>query len=106
MRNPNGYGVWTDLDSGRQVELDTARCGHCQAHVFVKPNTAATVYLIHDASRPGGWREEPGAGCRVCMKPVCLACEAKGTCTPFEKRIEELEAKERLSRSVIKGDYR
>lgn len=105
MRTPNGYGVWTDLESGRQQELDSAQCCHCQRHIWVKPGTGCTVYLIPDVTRPSGWREEPGAACRLCMKPVCLDCDAKGACTPFERTLERLEAAERLTRQ-LRGNYK
>lgn len=95
----SGYAVWTDVETSKQVELDTIQCCHCQRQVFVKPLTGGTVYLI-PVGATGRWKEVPGAGCRICMRPVCLECEAKGTCTPFEKRIEQLEARERLHRLV------
>lgn len=106
MTRVAGYGVWADRDNGRvQRELDTVQCCHCQAHIWVKPGSATTVYLLPDLTQPSGWREAPGAGCRLCMKPVCLSCEARGTCTPFERRIEQQEARERLVRQT-RGDYR
>lgn len=72
-----------------QFERDTCNCGHCQKVIFLKPGSGVTVYLI--PHRDGRWTEESGAFCRVCMRPVCLPCHDKGTCTPFEKQIEQME---------------
>lgn len=91
MLRPGGYAVWTD-PSGAVLERDTVTCGHCSAVTFVKPRTAATVYLIPQGpGRPD--REEPGAMCSVCWRPVCLRCHAKGICVPLEKRLAQLEGR-------------
>jgi hypothetical protein len=87
MRRPQGY---LTITSDRHVERDTITCGHCGRIVVVKPNTATTVYLL--PQRDGTWREEPGAGCRVCMQPVCLACHDVGTCRPVEQWLELMES--------------
>lgn len=92
MRNPSGYATIVDPDRPT-VERDTASCGHCQQVIFTKPGSAATVYLIFDRAS-WRWREEAGAFCRVCMRPVCLACHDQGRCTPWERRIEAAERRE------------
>ena len=98
MRSAHGYATIVDPDRPL-VERDTAQCGHCQRIIFTKPGSAATVYLILDhATRQ--YREEPGAFCRVCMRPVCLACDAHGRCTPWEKALEAAEARDRFCRSI------
>ena len=103
MRNPGGYGVTMDPGSDRPLnETDTIVCGHCQRIVRVKPGTGATVYLIFDQTA-WQWKEEPGAACRCCMRPICLPCCDKGTCTPWERQLEAMEAKDRLVRSVLGG---
>lgn len=89
MRNPKGYALISDPDAPTW-ERDTATCCHCGAVIFTKPGTIQTVYLV---STPDGWREEPGAFCRNCMKPVCLACDRVGTCVPFERWLIEQEKK-------------
>jgi hypothetical protein len=81
-------------------EWDTVTCSHCQRVVFTKPGSASTVYLLPKAGQPGQFREEPGAFCRVCMKPVCLACDRHGGCTPWERRMERMEARDRFLRAV------
>lgn len=39
-------------------------------------------------------------GCGMCRKPVCPICHAKGQCTPFVKKLETIEAKDRFLRSA------
>lgn len=104
MRNPSGYGVYTDrLQERKPVEYDTLTCGHCQRIVFVKPGSAGTIYLVVDRAATT-FREEPGAFCRVCMRPVCLPCHDVGRCTPWEQKIEASEARERfLQAAGIRG---
>jgi hypothetical protein len=94
---PQGYGLI--VEPGAQQEYDTCQCGHCQKVIFTKPRSATTVYLI-PTRVPGSFKEEPGAFCRVCMRPVCLRCHGVGSCTPFEKMLEKSEARDRLRRSV------
>lgn len=101
LRTPTGYATLTDPDQPL-VEFDTVTCGHCQRVIRVKPGTAATTYLLLDHQTLRS-REEPGAACRVCMRPVCLACCADGRCTPWERRLEAMEARDRLVRSVLGG---
>lgn len=96
MLKPQGYATFT---GDTIVERDTITCGHCQMLVFVKPRTASTIYLIPQFQAPD--KEEPGAMCRVCMRAVCLKCHDDGRCTPFERRIEEMEHKRRMIEQVI-----
>ena len=85
-------GYVTIVDPDRPLfERDTTSCGHCQRVIFLKPGSGVTVYLI--PHRDGRWTEESGAFCRVCMRPVCLVCHDKGTCTPIEKQLEQMEAR-------------
>lgn len=65
------------------VEGETVMCVHCQRH----------------------WKVEPGSGrrrgyCLNCNGPTCgkQACET--SCVPFEKAIEEQEARGRLMEAV------
>lgn len=53
-------------------EWDTITCHHCNVPVFLKGR-------------------DPGGFCRCCMRAVCGACADKGTCTPFEKKLEQFE---------------
>jgi hypothetical protein len=102
VRTPTGYATIVEPDRPL-VERDTCTCGHCQRIIFTKPHTAATVYLVLDR-RTLTWREEAGAFCRVCMRPVCLTCHAEGRCTPWERKLEVAEARERfLQAAGIRG---
>jgi len=98
MRKPTGYTVVTDPDAPT-VERDTVTCGHCQRVVFVKPGTVATVYLVLDRATRR-WQEEPGALCRVCMRSICLLCHDDGRCTPWERRLAQMESRDRLYRTI------
>ena len=89
MRAPQGYAQILDPDRPL-VERDTISCGHCGRVVFVKPGSAATVYLIQH--RDGSWTDEAGAFCRVCMRPVCLRCHDDGVCHPLERWLERQES--------------
>ena len=82
MLRPQGYAV-VSYDDGRVVERDTFTCAHCQRVVFVKPR--------QDPATLGGW-------CGCCSTLICSTCEADGRCTPFEKRLEEIEEKGRRDR--------
>lgn len=93
-----GYATIVEPDRPLQ-EWDTCTCGHCQRIIFTKPGSASTVYLIARPT-PGQFREESGAFCRVCMRPVCLSCHNDGRCTPWEKRLERSEARDRLRRAT------
>ena len=88
-RRPGGYATITDPEAPL-VEFDTVSCCHCGGAIFVKPNTLSTTFLLADPVT-GLWREEPGAWCGCCWKPVCLACHAVGTCTPLEKSLQQME---------------
>ena len=99
MLRPGGYA--TIVEPGRPpVEIDSISCGHCQRIILTKARSASTVYLIPTPT-PGRYLEEPGAFCRVCMKPVCLPCHALGTCTPFERQLEIAERRGRLLRVAM-----
>lgn len=87
---PTGFAQILDPDAPAW-EHDTVVCGHCQSIIFTVPGTLSMQYLIYDLSTRV-WRVEMGAFCRTCMTPVCLACHAIGTCTPWERRLEQLEA--------------
>lgn len=101
IRDHRSYSA-TSFDSGQVVEQDTVVCHHCQRIVKVKPGTAATTYIIETLHVDPvtrkyeiQTREDPGAFCRGCMKPICLTCEKDGRCIPFMRRIEQMEARGR-----------
>lgn len=85
FRGATGYAVWQGEDTGRvENEVDTFSCCHCNKIVFVPARAAA--------SDCGGW-------CFQCGKPTCAECAAAGTCTPFLKQIEQMEARDRFLRA-------
>jgi hypothetical protein len=77
-----GYAVWTG--PGGLTEKSTFTCCHCNSIVFLKAKAPA---------------EECGGFCRLCMKPICSKCCDKA-CVPFEKRLEQMESRDRMLRSV------
>lgn len=100
MLKPKGYATIID-PYAPMLKYDTASCAHCHGVIFVKPNTLSRVYLISVA--PGVWKEEDGASCYKCgpEKPICLSCCEKGTCTPFEKWLDEIEGTIRKDRIIV-----
>ena len=84
MRRPQGYAVTTEPGKA-DVEEDTFTCSHCNAIIFVKP--------FQDPSEMGGF-------CRLCYRHICGPCADKGECEPFEKKLEAMERRERLLRSL------
>lgn len=99
MRNAGGYAFvinpkaayvrLDDKDARPEMacegitEFDTVRCGHCGRIVHVKAR-----------QRP----EDIGGLCKQCMRFECPSCVDKG-CTPFEKKLEMAEARDRALRS-------
>lgn len=76
--------MWVDPDAPL-LERDTFTCAHCNGIVIVEP-----------AKPP----EAMGGFCRMCMKCICPACDAVGTCTPFERKLEEVEKADRSRRNL------
>lgn len=81
MRNTQGYLVISG-DAGVISENDTFTCAHCN-NIVIVPNKGTP----------------PGGFCQLCNKLVCDACSTKG-CIPFEKKLEEMEARDRFHRSI------
>jgi len=84
-----GYTVAAGPDG--QEEHDCFTCHHCQA-----------IVEIEQAPRPKGafLLKVDGTLCKICMKPICPRCIAKGGCTPWEKQMESIEARDRFLRSA------
>lgn len=85
MRNAGGYAVWVGGDLPT-LERDTFTCKHCNTVVFVKPKMAAS---------------DMGGYCALCAAPICGPCTGQ-SCTPFEKKIDELEKKDYQRRQYEK----
>ena len=67
---------------GRVTVVETLTCAHCSA-IYRKPAVG-----------------EISGFCTMCMKPVCVVCGSRTTCDPFERKLERLESKDRLLRSL------
>jgi len=92
LRNPGGYGVESGPDGKLVRELDSFTCFHCQKVSFVKP-----------FEKP----EDAGGLCKICMRLICKWCVGRAEqaapgrgCIPFEKRLDQMEARERFLRSA------
>jgi hypothetical protein len=96
VRKPQGYATVTG--DFRPQEYDTMSCGHCNKIVMVKAGTGSTVYILPQLVGPH--KEEPGACCRVCMRGVCLQCDDLGRCLPLERKIEQMESRNKFLQSV------
>ena len=83
MRRGSGYIRVLDPELGDR-ESDCFTCSHCQKIVEVPPMASAKSL---------GW-------CRRCDKPICETCTDVGTCVPFEKRVDEIERRDRLYREM------
>ena len=84
-RKPQGYAV--TYEPGKpDVEEDTMTCCHCNFVFFLKP--------YQDPAEVGGF-------CRLCMMHTCTKCADNGGCEPFEKKLEAMESKDRLRRSIL-----
>jgi hypothetical protein len=86
QRSASGRGAESGPD-GTEYE-DFFVCFHCQYTTFVQPK--------EDPANLGGL-------CKICMKLICAKCVAKNTCTPWEKRMEKMEARQRFLNSAGLG---
>lgn len=79
-----GYEIIVDPVNGTK-EADTITCFHCQRIVSI-----------------GGGVDiaEVTGGCYTCGKFICLPCVDLGVCTPWEKTMERMEARDRFLRSA------
>ncbi len=82
MRNAGWYSVMVDPFNG-STEAEGFVCSHCNSVVAVKPKSSPDDF---------------GSMCRNCMRMVCAKCANFG-CTPFEKKLEIVEARDRALRS-------
>jgi len=73
----DGYFEVTDPEKG-VIKGDTLQCGHCGRHFAVRPGSGTKR----------GW-------CLKCMKVTCGGPDCV-ECTPFEKRLEAWEIREKL----------
>lgn len=89
MPKANGQLIISDPYVAGPAEFDTFTCSHCNCIVVIdkaKPNTL-------------------GGFCRMCMRNICSQCVdavTKGPtgCVPFEKKMEQLEARARFRKAL------
>lgn len=88
MSRRSGYLTITDPGRPKLVEVDTVTCAHCQR-----------VILLNEQD---GTKKPPPAHCLRCDHAVCESerCNSIRGCTPFEKKLEAIEARDRLMRSI------
>lgn len=84
-----GVAEWTYPDAPTE-RRKTLTCSHCNRVVIITAGKTATEM--------GGW-------CAMCAKPICETCAGNPDCVPFERRCDEIEARDRLRRQ-IDGLYR
>jgi len=82
MRREGGYAVIFG-PLGIQKECSTFSCAHCNCVVHIKPKCNL---------------DDLGGNCRLCDKLICPKCVDLG-CTPFEKKLEQAEARDRWRRA-------
>jgi hypothetical protein len=72
-----------DVEDGKieAKNYDSFVCNHCQWVTFVKPKC--------DPADMGGL-------CWGCSKLICAKCATKQVCSPWEKQMELMEARDRL----------
>ncbi len=82
-----GLATIFDVDDHKieAKNIDTFTCSHCNCLVFVKPRC--------DPADMGGL-------CWSCNKLICPTCANKQVCTPWEKTMELMEARDRLYRAA------
>lgn len=67
---------------GNVVVAETLTCSHC-GRIFPRPGP-----------------DDPVGFCHMCFAPVCLNCGKDDRCDPFEKKLERMEKRDRLLKSV------
>ena len=86
MLRPQGYAITTEPGKAA-IEQDSLTCAHCNSIVFVKAGAQPSA-------------DEAGF-CRACYRHICPQCDGAGLkCDPFEKKLERMESRERLLRSL------
>lgn len=83
VRRPQGYSFLSNQESDRIQEHDTLMCCHCQMILVIRPGSGTER----------GW-------CYKCSGPLCGKKKCQEKCVPFEKVIEQIEAKGRLEHQL------
>ena len=89
MLTPDRAGQITISGPRKTREADTLTCAHCQRVMVIRSSSPELPPYV-------------GETCRKCMKKICPLCMGKD-CEPFIKKIERMEARDRLLRSISDG---
>ena len=81
MARVGGYAITTGV-WGEVEEYDTFTCPHCNGVCFIRPGSGTQRGYCFRCSLP------------TCGKERCMSC------TPFERKMEEMEARSRLRRAL------
>ena len=81
MARVGGYSVITGV-WGEVEECDTFTCPHCNGVCFIRPGSGTQRSYCFRCSLP------------TCGKERCMSC------IPFERKMEEMEARYRLRRAL------
>ena len=83
MSRLGGLGHGERYDAlGNVVVVETLTCKHCNK-IYPRPKS-----------------REPSGYCHMCFSPVCLECGKLDKCDVFEKKLERIEQRDRLRRSL------
>lgn len=82
-RRAKGLGAFIDTDTGKASEHQTLMCAHCQMHWMVRPGSGISRGF-----------------CIRCAAPTCGKKKCFERCDPWEARIERMEARGSLERSL------
>ncbi len=74
--------VETFDDKGNVTVREMFTCAHCQ-RIYPKPGPSDAVGF-----------------CQMCFAPVCIECGKVDKCDPFERKLERIEQRARLLKSV------
>ena len=83
MPRANGSLIITDPNAPHALEADTYTCAHCNS-----------IIVLHD--RNGARLNGVAVHCYQCDSLMCVRCAEQMRCTPFEKKLEAIEARDRL----------
>jgi len=81
MKLALGYAETFDAYGASKV-VETLTCAHC-GKIYKKPEPGAPIGF-----------------CNLCFKATCLPCGQLTRCDPFEKKLERMEQREKLLKSL------
>lgn len=85
MSTKKRQGYASIIGPGQYKEFDTATCKHCNK-----------IWVVRSTEMGVG---DLGGHCTMCSAMICSSCADK-PCTPFEKQLLRMEAKDRATREM------